>query len=288
MTEYLSTAELSKYLKLNQKKVYAMVAAGELPAVRISGKWLFPKDLVESWLRDRTIHPASGLMGALLDTLLVMQGSDDWLLTRVVERVQEHIPVPAASVGSVAGLEAIARGRAHLAPFHLAPDDAHKHLATPAYSVELFEREQGLIYDPRRTPKLSGLEDASDRRLRFAVRQPRSGTAHLLAHLVATAGVAPQWTAVGPYGSHLELALAIRHREADAGLGIHIAAHKTGLAFLPLTSEHFALAVPAPFFAHARVSQFLELVFASVKAESAGGLPGYGLDALGRLQPLGG
>ena len=43
MPEYLSSSEVARYLKLNQKKVYALVAAGQLPAARISGKWCFQR-----------------------------------------------------------------------------------------------------------------------------------------------------------------------------------------------------------------------------------------------------
>jgi excisionase family DNA binding protein len=285
MAEYLSTAELGKYLKLNQKKVYAMVAAGELPAVRISGKWLFPKELVDQWLRERTIQPASGLMGALLDQLLVVQGSDDWLLARILEHVQRHFPVSAAAVGSGAGLDAVARGRAHVAPYHLAAAEAKRHLGAPAYLVDLFERQQGLIVDAARTPGITGLAAASARRLRFATRQPGSGTEQLVVRLARAAGVAPQWVDVGPYASHLEVALAVRNGDADVGVGIEIAAHKTGLAFVPLHTETFALAVPTPFFSHPRVAQFLELAFDAARAHATRGLPGYTLAALGRLQP---
>ena len=37
MAEYLTTREVAKYLRLNEKKVYALVADGQLPAARISG-----------------------------------------------------------------------------------------------------------------------------------------------------------------------------------------------------------------------------------------------------------
>ena len=98
MPEYLSSSEVARYLKLNPKKVYALVAAGQLPAARISGKWLFPKELVDRWIAEHTVYPAGGLMGALLDQLLVLQGSDDWLLSRVIDRFQSRfgtsIPAP--------------------------------------------------------------------------------------------------------------------------------------------------------------------------------------------------
>ncbi|MHB8877366.1 MAG: substrate-binding domain-containing protein [Myxococcaceae bacterium] len=289
LLEYLSTAELAKLLKLHQKKVYAMAAAGQLPAVRVSGKWLFPKELVERWLEQHTVYPASGLMGALLDQMLVLQGSDDWLLSRVVERVQAKSPFPiaATAVGSIGGLQALAGGHAHLASCHVDPSEVRKQVGGPAYLVELAEREQGLIFDPARTPAIHDLRSASDRGLRFASRQPRSGTALLVRRLLREAQLEPAWTEVGPFSSHLELALAIRNAEADVGVGIHIAAQKAGLAFVALSKERFSLAVPAQFFSHARVMRFLDQAITALRAECAGGLPGYSIAGAGRLEPIG-
>jgi excisionase family DNA binding protein len=123
MAEYLSTSEVARYLKLNQKKVYALVASGQLPAARISGKWLFPKELIDRWIAEHTVYPTGGLMGALLDQLLVLQGSDDWLLSRVIDRFQSRFgaSIPVASVGSVAGVSAVAAGSAHVASSHVDP-----------------------------------------------------------------------------------------------------------------------------------------------------------------------
>jgi len=284
--DYLSTGELAKYLKLNPKKVYAMAAAGELPAVRVSGKWLFPRGLVDRWLAEHTVHPASGLMGALLDRLLVLQGSDDWLLGRLIERLHLEIPVATSTSGSLAGLRALAGGQAHMAACHVEVAEVRKQLDGPHYLVDLLEREQGLIYDPKRTRRLTGLHQTSERRLRFAVRQRASGTARLVDKLLA--GTEATWVEVGPYASHLELALAIRAGEADAGVGIQVAAQQTGLTFVPLSTERFALAIPAPFFAHARIARFLELAVEGLRAACARGVAGYSAACAGTLTAIGG
>ena len=107
MRDYLNTREVAAYLKLNEKKIYALVAAGQLPAARISGKWLFPRDLVDRWVEENTFYPSSGVMGAMLDDLLVMQGSDDWLLSTCVEalaRRSDEFQIVEARIGSLAGL----------------------------------------------------------------------------------------------------------------------------------------------------------------------------------------
>jgi putative molybdopterin biosynthesis protein len=69
---YWTTKEVAKYLRLNEKKIYALVARGELPAARISGKWLFDKELIDAWIRQHTQLPEDGVMQALVDRLLVL------------------------------------------------------------------------------------------------------------------------------------------------------------------------------------------------------------------------
>ena len=59
--EIMTIEEVAAYLRLNEKKIYALISAGKLPAARISGKWLFPKHLVDQWVEDRTPWVCPGL-----------------------------------------------------------------------------------------------------------------------------------------------------------------------------------------------------------------------------------
>jgi excisionase family DNA binding protein len=287
MAEYLSTAEVARYLKLNQKKIYALVTSGELPAARVSGKWLFSKELVDAWVTGHTVNRQGGVMRALLDELLVLQGSDDWLLSRVIDRFQWRFgaAIPTAVVGSLAGLTAVSAGHAHLASCHVGAEVLREHARVPLYQLGLFAREQGILLDPRR-PAVKDLAALCRQRLRFAERQERSGTYRLVKRLLEERGLAPRWTAVGPFSSHLELAQAIRGGRADAGVGIRMAAELAGLRFVPLAQEQFELAIPAAFMSHRRLSDFLEFVVAELSAEARNDHPGYSFEALGRLKPI--
>jgi putative molybdopterin biosynthesis protein len=287
MAEYLSSAEVARYLKLNPKKIYALVAAGQLPAARISGKWLFPKELIDRWVTEHTAYPPGGLMQPLLDRLLVLQGSDDWLLGRVVDRYQARFAaaVPTAAVGSLSGLAALGAGQAHLASCHVAPSVAQGYAAAPTFLFGLFSREQGILFDRRRSG-IDGLAALCRPGLRVAQRQAGSGTFRLVERLLSEAGLAPAWDPVGPFSSHLELALAIRSGLADAGVGIRVAAALTGLDFVPLAQERFDLAIPGSFLSHERVRGFLAFAVDELGAEARRAPAGYGFEALGRLLPL--
>jgi len=321
VAEYLTTKEVAAYLRLNEKKVYALVAAGQLPASRISGKWLFPRHIVDQWVEKNTRYPSIGLMGAILDDVLIIQGSDDWLFARTFERYQafSHVPVVSASVGSLAGITAVASGKAHVAGCHVDNAEVEKVTGGGAgfYLVHLFAREQGLLFDGARTPELLGqagrqscphkpeprqtetpgtdLQPAksvmvlvSEAKLRFAERQPLAGTYRLAQRLFEQAGVKYETLhRIGPYTSHLELALAVRNGEADAGLGTRHSAAKCGLDFVALHTEPFKLVVPAEFASQPQVIRFLDFVLAELRAAASHGVPGYTFEDTGRMETIG-
>ena len=95
----MTTAEVARHLRLNQKKVYAMVAAGDIPAVRVSGKWLFPRALIDSWLEEHTddylivqwypAKPAAG-GGSVRVRYKYFSGSRKAILTDRVFTIQGH------------------------------------------------------------------------------------------------------------------------------------------------------------------------------------------------------
>lgn len=50
----LKAPEVAKLLGLGRSKVFAMVAAGELPVVRIGRSVRIPRQALERWIRDQT------------------------------------------------------------------------------------------------------------------------------------------------------------------------------------------------------------------------------------------
>ena len=292
LPELLTTREAAKLLRLNEKKIYALVRAERLPATRVSGKWLFPRRQLDRWLAEHTVYPPTGLMSALLDQLLVLQGSDDWLLGRVLggERARRASPVVAATVGSMAGLEAVRRGGAHLAGFHVADAELARFVPPGEswYSLHLGTREQGLVFPRRLRRIVRGLASVAEHGLRLADRQPGAGTHRLTRRLAAAAGIAPKaLRTVGPYSTHLEVGLAVRSGQADVGVAIRVAAELCDLEFLPLEHETFKLAVPGAYLGHPRLGAWLDAVLSELGAAARDGVTGYSFETLGRLAPVG-
>ena len=54
--ELLSTKQVAQFLDVNEKMVYALVAEKALPATKVTGKWLFPRHLVEQWIETHTVN----------------------------------------------------------------------------------------------------------------------------------------------------------------------------------------------------------------------------------------
>jgi putative molybdopterin biosynthesis protein len=233
-----------------------------------------------------TVNRSGGAMASLLDRMLVLQGSDDWLLSRVVDRFQQRFgaAIPTATVGSLAGLSAVVASNAHMASCHVAPATVREYARIPLYLFSLFAREQGILLTGDARPVIEDLESVCRRSVRFAQRQEGSGTSRLVERLLAEQGVRPRWTPVGPFGSHLEVAHAIRSGRADAGIGIRMAAALAGLSFVPLVREQFDLAIPASFMSHPRVREFLDFAVAELEVEARSGHAGYTFEELGRLR----
>jgi molybdate-binding protein/DNA-binding transcriptional regulator YhcF (GntR family) len=190
------------------------------------------------------------------DTLLHCLGSHDFCLDLLARRLRTVAPrtrLICTPVGSTAGLLALGRGEAQLAGLHLL--DA----ATGAYNwpfvrrllpgrnirlITLVEREQGLIIRRGNPLGVHDIADLARPALRYAGRQPGSGTQLLLEHLLAQRGLSFGHIArtIGPFSTHLAVAAAVAGGRADAGLGVRAAARALDLDFIPLTTERYDLA----------------------------------------------
>ena len=85
MNPLLSTKEVSQLLNVNEKMVYTLVSEKGLPATKITGKWLFPRHLVQQWIETNTInYPESATHLPPYHGLLIITGSNDPLLDKTI------------------------------------------------------------------------------------------------------------------------------------------------------------------------------------------------------------
>jgi excisionase family DNA binding protein len=67
---YLTTQEVADLLRVRERKVYDMVATGEIPHRKITGKLLFPQGELTAWIEgEGALHPATRPCGMAAATV---------------------------------------------------------------------------------------------------------------------------------------------------------------------------------------------------------------------------
>lgn len=246
-TRFLSVRQIAEYLDIHEKKVYALAAQGVIPATKVTGKWLFPRELVDQWLLE-SAH------GGVLTDRLVIAGGDDPLLHRAITQLANEIQgrafVTYTSTGTQLGLGLLARRRTDVCGIHWGPanESAHRHLAVirqyPRHREWLIQRafcrEQGLIIAP-------GL-GANDTRtlfepsLRWAMRQEGAGSQRFLRETLAQHAVdASSLRVTARAHSEREAASLVAMDQADVAPGARAAATEFGLEFVSIGWEAYDL-----------------------------------------------
>ena len=244
----MDTREVAAYLRLKERRVYDLVRTNALPHIRATGKLLFPKAQIDAWLAAKGSVPAP----AAATAPPIIAGSHDPLLEWAVR--DSRCGLALLSCGSSAGLERLAQGQATIAAMHwLNPatgeynvPQVRERLGTAdVVVVEWARRVQGLLLAAGNPLGIEVLADLATKRARIAPRQPEAGSQHLFLQLLARAGIdqrSLRWLP-RPLLAETDLAAAIHHGLADAGVAIEAAARAHGLAFIPLAVERLDLVV---------------------------------------------
>ena len=52
--QVLTVKEVAKYLKVNDRTVYRMAAAGKIPAFKVGSSWRFKQSEIEKWIEKQS------------------------------------------------------------------------------------------------------------------------------------------------------------------------------------------------------------------------------------------
>lgn len=248
MPEFLTTKEVAALLRIKERKVYELVAEHAIPVSRVTGKLLFPREMVEAWVWQQADY-AGGTEG-LHGRLPVLAGSHDPLLEWALR--ESGCELAAFFDGSLDGLNRLAAGKAIAAGLHVyepeCEDWNRSHLertmaGMPVVLIEWARRMQGLVVPPGNPEGITGVGDLAGRTL--IPRQERSGSHLLLDWLMREAGLKPDRLRLitPPARSEADVALAVAEGKADAGFAVETVARQFRLGFVPLFRERYDLAV---------------------------------------------
>jgi putative molybdopterin biosynthesis protein len=246
--EFLTTKEVAALLRIKERKVYELVAEHAIPVSRVTGKLLFPREMVEAWVWRQAEY--AGGTEALHGRPPVLAGSHDPLLDWALRESGSELA--AFFDGSLDGLGRLAAGKAVVAGLHVYEPEVedwnrgHLERAMPGMPVVLIEwawRMQGLVVPPANPKGIARIGDLDG--LTLMPRQERSGSHLLLEHLMRQAGLGPTRVRLiaPPARSEADVALAIAEGKADAGFAIETVARQFRLGFVPLFRERYDLAV---------------------------------------------
>ena len=286
--EMLNTKDIADYLNINEKQVYRLIKEKKIPATRITGKWTFPRKLIDEWIIESANENRGVKKTRELKDHIVVMGSNDFTIELLSHELNSRFPefsLSFSNVGSIGGLIALARGSSHIAGCHLFDIKTGEYNLPylPRYLpdletivVNLVYRDLGLILRPENPINITRIEDLAQPGIRIINRQKGSGTRILLDFELNRLGIDPK--RINGYekevNTHNEVALAVLSGMADVGLGILSAAKMLGLEFIHITKERYDLVIPKEKFSAKPLTALMEVVRSQefrTKIEQMGG-----------------
>lgn len=297
MRELLSTREVARFLDINEKMVYSLISEKGLPATKITGKWLFPKHLVEQWIEANTInYPEPSTRLPPYHGLLIIAGSNDPLLEKAItlfnQTHMEHVAV-FGNLGSMGGLRALRRDLCHMASSHLLQEDeadynfdfASKELERMPAVINFCRREQGILVQKGNPKGIASVADFARPGIRMVNRPLNTGTRLLFDRALSALGISGD--EIEGYHreipKHIDVGIEILTGRADAAPCIRPVANLLDLDFIPLRWERYDLLMTRERFFEQGVQLFIgmlhEVSFLSLARE----IEGYDVSMAGKM-----
>jgi len=272
--ELMNTKEVAGYLGIHEKQVYALIKKGRMPATRVTGKWIFPRKVIDGWIEanaksglEAARQKSSRISGALLAS-----GSNDPVLDVLhtcLRKTHPELFIFSANTGSTEGLTALDKGFTDIAWSHLFdPETGEYNIPylerlvphVKAVVVNLFFRELGFVTAKGNPLRIGAFEDLVRKGVRFINRQAGSGTRLLLDHHLAKSGI-PSDRIAGyddDVSTHIEVGLAVLSGGADVGIATAAVSNLLGLDFVSITRERFDMICDRSVFFQKEVQALME------------------------------
>ena len=295
MSELLSTKEVAKFLNVNEKMIYSLISEKGLPASKVTGKWLFPIDLVRQWIEVGTENSPQLAKLPPYHGLVLIAGSNDLLLDKIIStfnlKHEKHMAM-FGMTGSMGGLKALKQNLCHIAASHLVADNEEYNF--PFLKNEMNQmpavmnfclREQGIMVQKKNPKNILSVKDLGRQGIRIVNRQLGTGTRQLFDKELKKSGIRGE--TIDGYENnltkHMDVGLQILTKKADAGPGIRPVASILGLDFIPICWERFDLLINKDRFFDKGIQLFLSLLKGKVIQATAEEFGGYDLSYTGKM-----
>jgi putative molybdopterin biosynthesis protein len=292
MQPLMNTKEVAEYLRLKERKIYDLVAQRSIPHSRASGKLLFPRALIEEWVKQGL---AGNLVVSTRNAPAVIAGSSDPLLEWAIR--ESRCGLASMTYGSSDGFHRLLAGEACAAAVHLPASQAL--LDEPPNKVAAKNRlnhldcvllhwavrDQGLVVAPKNPKKIHSIRDLKRKSIKTIARQPGAGSYLLLVELLKAQGIEPDSLhyAAPVAQTESDIAMAILDGRADAGLAVRAVAQQFQLEFIPLAKENLDIAVLRASYFDAPVQRLFDFTKTIQFKRFAKSLAGYDVSDLGRV-----
>ncbi len=289
MRDLMTTREVADYLRIKERKVYDLVQTRRIPCTRVTGKWLFPRSMIDLWvLRNTEFHGPAPRPEAPP----VIGGSHDPLLEWAVRESGSELAT--LFDGSLDGVRRVIGQQARACGVHVinADDGSYNtHLIdqnlgrAETVLLQWAWRDQGLITAAGNPLAIHSLADVVERGIRLTDRQQSAGSHLLLTHLLAPLGAQPDTLnrVARPARNESDAALAVADGVADAALGIAAVANQYRLNFIPLHRERYDLLLTRRDYFEPSLQALFNFARTDAFAEKARALGGYDISNLGQV-----
>jgi putative molybdopterin biosynthesis protein len=207
--------------------------------------WTFPAAdaVVTGPAETRIFDPAMDFSRRLL-----VAGCDPAIAVLARHAARAGVEIVAAHRNSMAALDLLERGMAHVAGAHGESNVPEILRRFPKKSVAIFSFaiwEQGIVTAPGNPKSIRGIDDLARRDVRIVNREAGAGSRRLLDARLAALGIAAK--KVRGYDreahGHLPAAWQVHDGAADCCIATRAAARLFGLGFVPLATERYDLAI---------------------------------------------
>ena len=275
-----------------------MIREKRIPATRVTGKWMFPRKLIDEWIES---DAGSGLRQAMpkvqrAEEVLLTSGSSDplaQLLLSHMRNTHPEIRFFVASTSSVEALRDLDMGYTDIVWSHLFDPESGEYnipfLSTYLPDIEpvvinICYQDLGFLTTVGNPLGIKRFQDLPSKGMRFVNRQKGSGTREFTDHQLVRCNIDP--AAIEGYDhevfTHIEVGLSIRLGESDVGITTSSVAKLLGLSFLPVSRARFDMILEQSSFFHGGVQALMEVLRSDSFRGSVGKL-GYDLKDSGKI-----